>query len=303
MGISAPKKKNLAPPPPNSPQTPSRPLPPPPPPPAGETPPLGFSMQNRPPLPPGPLGSPFPSPEQKKKIKNIRNVHQVKRFLGLFFVGKTLLALRMRRHCTGVKIPKIRKRGFRGQNSHFPSPQKRALWVEKSPFLLWSPVVIFGYFFGIFRLFGYFLRLFSRPPKRPFLRLFCDLGPGGPGDSCKWRLGSQSKSPKSGKEGSWVKKLPMLQKRAIWVESSPFHYRAPQEKWGFFDSKRPFLRRWEMGVFWPRNPLFLILGLLTPVQCRRFRNSCESGRGFARTARKITPPKNQGFFLSSEPLK
>ena len=39
--------------------------------------------------------------------------------------------------------------------------------------------------------FGYFLRLFSRPPKRPFLRLFCDFGPGGPGDSCKWRLGSQ----------------------------------------------------------------------------------------------------------------
>ena len=38
---------------------------------------------------------------------------------------------------------------------------------------------------------GYFSRLFSRPPKRPFLRLFCDFGPLGPGDSCKWRLGSQ----------------------------------------------------------------------------------------------------------------
>ena len=28
-------------------------------------------------------------------------------------------------------------------------------------------------------------------PQRPFLRRFCDCGPGGPGDSCKWRLGSQ----------------------------------------------------------------------------------------------------------------
>ena len=27
--------------------------------------------------------------------------------------------------------------------------------------------------------------------KRPFVRLFCDFGPGGPGDSCKWRLRSQ----------------------------------------------------------------------------------------------------------------
>ena len=39
--------------------------------------------------------------------------------------------------------------------------------------------------------FGYFSRLFSRPPKGPFLGVFCDFGPGGPRDSCKWRLGSQ----------------------------------------------------------------------------------------------------------------
>ena len=37
---------------------------------------------------------------------------------------------------------------------------------------------------GIFGLFGYFLRLFSRLPRRPFLRLFCDFGPGRSGDSC-----------------------------------------------------------------------------------------------------------------------
>ena len=35
-----------------------------------------------------------------------------------------------------------------------------------------------------------------------------------------------------------------------------------QGKWGFFDSERPFLGWWEMGVFWLRNPLFPILGIL-----------------------------------------
>ena len=46
----------------------------------------------------------------------------------------------------------------------------------------------------IFDFFGYFLRLFCGPPKRLFSRLFCDFGPGGSGDSCKWRLGSQHSS-------------------------------------------------------------------------------------------------------------
>ena len=42
-----------------------------------------------------------------------------------------------------------------------------------------------------FDFFGYFRGLFCRPPKRLFLRLFGDFGPRGPGDSCKWLLGSQ----------------------------------------------------------------------------------------------------------------
>ena len=50
-----------------------------------------------------------------------------------------------------------------------------------------------------FDFFGYFLRLFCGPPKRPFLRLFCGFGPGGSGDSCKWRLGSQNKREQSHK--------------------------------------------------------------------------------------------------------
>ena len=41
----------------------------------------------------------------------------------------------------------------------------------------------------IFRLFEYFQRLFCGPTKRPFVRLSCDFGLRGPGDSCKWRLG------------------------------------------------------------------------------------------------------------------
>ena len=50
---------------------------------------------------------------------------------------------------------------------------------------------LLGYLSVFLDFFGYFLRLFSRPPKRPFLRLLCDFGPGGHGDFCKWRLGSQ----------------------------------------------------------------------------------------------------------------
>ena len=44
-----------------------------------------------------------------------------------------------------------------------------------------SKNIDFQTFLGLFRLF----RVFWRPPKRPFLRLSCDFGPGGPGDSCK----------------------------------------------------------------------------------------------------------------------
>ena len=61
--------------------------------------------------------------------------------------------------------------------------------------------------------------------------------------------------------------FPLLQKRASWVKKSPFLYRAPHGKWGFPDSKRPFLEWGDMVFFfllW--NPLFPILGVLIPVQ-------------------------------------
>ena len=53
---------------------------------------------------------------------------------------------------------------------------------------------------------------------------------------------------------------------------SPLLYRAPQGNWGFFPLKAPFLRWWEMGVFWPRNPLFPTLVILTPVTGGRNRS-------------------------------
>ena len=73
-GNLGPGKKYLAPPPKIPRRHPSR-LPPPF---SWETQPplLGFSIKKPTPLLPGALDSPFPSPE-KKKIKNIRNAHQV----------------------------------------------------------------------------------------------------------------------------------------------------------------------------------------------------------------------------------
>ena len=73
------------------------------------------------------------------------------------------------------------------------------MWRKVSKIPEKSKNTDFRTFSGIFSVFldffGYFLRLFSRPPKRPFLRLFCDFGPGGPGNSCKWRVGSQTYYP------------------------------------------------------------------------------------------------------------
>ena len=82
------------------------------------------------------------------------------------------------------------------------------------------------------------------------------------------------KIPKIGKRGFGVKKLPFpnAPENGDLSQKIPFLYRAPQRKWGFLDSKRPFLGRSEMGVFRPRNPLFPILGTLTPEQGRRVCN-------------------------------
>ena len=76
LDISAPKKKNLAPPPP-IPKFAADTLPAPRPLPSWRPPPpsCDFQQKSTPPLPP-PRTPPSASPSRKKKIKNIRNVHQ-----------------------------------------------------------------------------------------------------------------------------------------------------------------------------------------------------------------------------------
>ena len=65
--------------------------------------------------------------------------------------------------------------------------------LQKSPrkYPKKSKTISEGAKIGIYRLFRVFSGTFLQTPKKTFLRLFCDFGPGGPGDSCKWRLGSQ----------------------------------------------------------------------------------------------------------------
>ena len=75
---------------------------------------------------------------------------------------------------------KVSKRVFWGVRKKVPENTRKSQKIPK--------IGLFGVFFDFF---GYFRGLFCGPPKRLFLRLFCDSGPGGPGDSCKWSLGSQ----------------------------------------------------------------------------------------------------------------
>ena len=88
-----------------------------------------------------------------------------------------------------------------------------------------------------------------------------------------------SKTPKSGQKRVSESKnshFPSPQKRASRVKKSPFLYRPPQGKWGCFDSRRPFLGRWEMGVFRLRNPLFPDFGVFDPCRGQRICNSKRS---------------------------
>ena len=80
----------------------------------------------------------------------------------------------------GPKSQKVSRKGLFGGLQK--SPQK---YPKK------SKNTDFRTFLGIFRLFWVFFGTFLQTPERPFLRLFCDFGPRGPEDSCKWRLGSQ----------------------------------------------------------------------------------------------------------------
>ena len=129
-------------------------------------------------------------------------------------------------------------------------------------------------------------------------RIFSIPGPSGSCEPVDPLQGS--KSPKSGKEGFGAQKTPLshrLRKGRFESKKSPFLYRAPQGKWGFSDSKRPSLGRWEMGVFGPRNPLFPILGILTPVRGRRVRNLFPDPSFSSYAAKRIFFPTLSFFFF------
>ena len=82
------------------------------------------------------------------------------------------------------------------KTSLFGGPQKSPRKYPKK-----SKITQNWTFCGIFDFFEYFRGLFCGPPKRLVLRLFCDFGPG---DSCKWSLGSQ------GQAQSWAGVLPRV---------------------------------------------------------------------------------------------
>ena len=68
---------------------------------------------------------------------------------------------------------------------------------------------------------------------------------------------------------------PPPQKRESRVKKSPFLNRAPQGKWGFFDSRRPlFSGLGGNGVFWLQNPLFAIFGVFDPCAGRMHSQTC-----------------------------
>ena len=87
--------------------------------------------------------------------------------------------------CRSLRAPDIAKSlkkllwGFCRRSKYTRESPKTPKKVRKSVFLDFP---------GIFWDFS------ADPPKRPFLRLFCDFGPRGPRDSCKWRGGSQVKT-------------------------------------------------------------------------------------------------------------
>ena len=92
-------------------------------------------------------------------------------------------ALRSEPPSTGVagpSEPAISTRSFRGLQTGAPESQKMTHKSENG-----TSSSRFGAFFA-------FLGYFRAPFCRPFLRLLCDFWLGGPGDSRRWRLGSQT---------------------------------------------------------------------------------------------------------------
>ena len=92
------------------------------------------------------------------------------------------IRLRSERPFTGVSGPsgakiakKSQKESFFGVCKEVPENTRKSQKIHK--------IGLFGVFLTFSDIFGDF---FADPQKRLFLRLFCDFGPGKPGDSCKW---------------------------------------------------------------------------------------------------------------------
>ena len=112
--------------------------------------------------------------------------------------------LRPERSFTGVSGPSGPKIAKQSQKESFWGSAKKSPKIpEKVKNNPQSPI------FCIFSFSGYIRGLFWQTPKKLFLRNFCDFGPGGPGDSCKWSLGSQFLWPKMSRLGPpfWPKTL------------------------------------------------------------------------------------------------
>ena len=116
----------------------------------------------------------------------------------------------------GPKLQKSLKKGlFGGLEKSLRKYPKKSKNTDFRAF--WAFFLVFLDFFG------YFSRLFSRSPKRPFLRLFCDFGPGGPGDSCKWRLGSQRAE---NAPGFWLPYPNLRRVQLRWASGGQSRFRA-----------------------------------------------------------------------------
>ena len=97
---------------------------------------------------------------------------------GTFIATRAAIYMSLRALRTRNRI-KVSKKVFSGVCRKVPKKYPKSLKIPKK---IRKSV-------GIWGLFRAFLGLFCIPPKRPFLRLFCRFGPGGPRDSCTWRLG------------------------------------------------------------------------------------------------------------------
>ena len=78
------------------------------------------------------------------------------------------------------------------------------------------------------------------------------------------------KIPKSGKRGFRGQETPIAQcpTKGRFESRIPIFFVKPVEIWGFFESKRPFLGHWEMGVFGPPKPSFPDFGDFDPFRGR-----------------------------------